>query len=289
MGIWVAAGSRLEGRGERGISHFVEHMLFKGTARRSAQQIAVEIDSVGGVLNGFTSREYSSFYVKVMDEHLPMAVDLLTDIYLHSTFDPNELERERGVLLQEIKMVEDAPEDHVMDLFHKTFWKGSSMAYPIQGDLRNVARIRREALLDRLDKHYHHREVIVSVAGNFQESDLMRCLETPLANLAAGPSWPRRKTPRPHPGLRIVDKDLEQVHVCLGVQAPSASHPDRYAYYVLNTVLGGFFAEIGVTLIDFKLEFGKDAEGRFGPARLLTINVEEHGRGCPDHYILSSE
>ena len=239
MGIWVAAGSRLEGPGERGISHFIEHMLFKGTARRSAQEIAMEIDSVGGVLNAFTSRECSSFYAKVMDEHLPMAVDLLADLYLHSTFDPQELERERGVLLQEIRMVEDTPEEHVMDLFHKAFWKGSSMGYPIQGEARNVARIRRDTLLNLLERHYHHRDVLVSVAGRFDTPALLHLLEDRMAGLQAPPRWAGRRRPAAHPGLRIVNKELEQVHVCLGAPAPSATHPDRYAYYLLNTVLGG--------------------------------------------------
>jgi predicted Zn-dependent peptidase len=239
LGIWVAAGSRLEGPGERGICHFIEHMLFKGTPQRSARQIAVEIDSVGGVINAFTSREYSSFYVKVVDEHLPMAVDLLTDIYLHSTFDPEELERERGVLLQEIRMVDDTPEEHVMDLFHKLFWKGSSMGYPIQGDTRNVSRIGREALLDRLGKHYHHTDVLVSVAGHFDAVQLMGLIGERMGKLRAPPRWPKRRKPSAHPGLQLVDKDLEQVHVCLAAPAPCAAHADRYAYYLLNTVLGG--------------------------------------------------
>jgi predicted Zn-dependent peptidase len=239
IGIWVAAGSRLEGPGERGISHFIEHMLFKGTARRSAQQIALEIDSVGGILNAFTSREYSSFFVKVMDEHLPMALDLLADLYLNATFDPQELERERGVVLQEIRMVEDSPEEHIMDLFHRVFWRGSPMAHPIQGDVRNVSRIRRDALLDRLGRHYHHREVLVSVAGRFEADPLLEIIREALQGLGTTPRWPTRKPPRPHAGLVIKERDLEQVHVCLGTGAPSATGDDRHAYYLLNTVLGG--------------------------------------------------
>lgn len=239
MGIWVAAGSRLEGPRERGMAHFIEHMLFKGTRRRSAQQIAWEIDAVGGVLNAFTSREYSSFYVKVMDEHLPLAVDLVTDLYLDSVFDPTELERERSVVLQEIRMVEDTPEEHVMDLFHKAMWRGSSMAHPIQGESKQVALMDREILVEKWTRHYHHREVLFSVAGNFNERTLLELLERSAGTLSAAPCWPKRKPPRSHPGVSLVEKDLEQVHVCLGVPAPCTTHPDRYAYYLLNTILGG--------------------------------------------------
>jgi predicted Zn-dependent peptidase len=239
MGVWVAAGSRLEGARGRGISHFVEHMLFKGTARRSAQQIALEIDSVGGVLNGFTSREYSSFFVKVVDDHLPMALDLLTDLYLNSAFDPQEMERERSVLLQEIRMVEDTPEEHVMDLFHKAFWKNSSMGHPIQGDVRNVSRISREEMLEFLGRYYHHREVLVSLAGRYDAQDILAMLAERLNDLDSAPPWPKLRQPHAHSGLHLVHKDLEQVHVCLGSPAPCATHPHRHAYYLLNTVLGG--------------------------------------------------
>jgi len=239
MGIWVAAGSRLEGPRERGMAHFIEHMLFKGTRRRSAQEIAWEIDAVGGVLNAFTSREYSSFYVKVMDEHLPLAVDLVTDLYLDSVFDPMELERERSVVLQEIRMVEDTPEEHVMDLFHKAIWKGSSMAHPIQGESRQVARMEREILMEKWTRHYHHREVLFSVAGNFNQKTLLELLERSAGSLSSAPGWPERKPPKHHPGFSLVEKDLEQVHVCMGVPAPCTTHPDRYAYYLLHTIFGG--------------------------------------------------
>ncbi len=238
-GIWVAAGSRQEGHRDRGASHFIEHMLFKGTRRRSARQIALEIDSVGGLLNGFTSREYSSFYVKVMDTQLPLGMDLLTDLYLCSVFDPEELERERGVILQEIRMIEDSPEEHVVDLFHKAFWNGSPMGNPVQGDTESVSTIRREELLARLERHYHRQEVVLSVAGRFETSDLLRSVEDRLAGLPTGPDEPPLERPRHHPGIRLIPKDLEQVHVCLGTAAPCATHPDRHAYWILNTVLGG--------------------------------------------------
>lgn len=238
-GIWVGAGSRQEEERDRGASHFIEHMLFKGTRRRSARQIALEIDSVGGILNGFTSREYSSFYVKVMDTQLPLGMDLLTDLYLCSIFDPEELERERGVILQEIRMIEDSPEEHVVDLFHRAFWDGSPMGYPVQGDTESVSVLRREELLARLERHYHHQGVLLSVAGRFETSELLRLLEDRLVGLTARSDGPPLERPRPHPGIRLITKDLEQVHVCLGTAAPCATHPDRHAYWMLNTVLGG--------------------------------------------------
>jgi predicted Zn-dependent peptidase len=239
MGIWVGAGSRLEGPSHRGAFHFIEHMLFKGTRRRSAQQIAVEIDSVGGVLNGFTSREYSSFYVKVMDEHLPLAVDLLTDIYTQSTFEEGELERERDVILQEIKMVDDTPEEQALDLFHKSFWRGSSMAHPIQGEMESVSNLKRDDLLEFFRRFYHHREVVVSVSGRFDREFLLEALEERLEPLRGDPQWPAQSTPDPHSGISLVHKDLEQVNVCIGTTAPSARDPDRYVYYILSTILGG--------------------------------------------------
>lgn len=239
LGIWVQAGSRLEGPQERGISHLIEHMLFKGTRRRSAQQIATEIDGVGGFMNAFTSREYSSFYVKVMDQHLDLAVDLITDIYLDSTFDEKELERERSVVLQEIMMVEDTPEEHVMDLFHKAMWRGSSLAHPIQGERKQVAKLERELLLERWRQNYHHKEVLFSIAGNFSQRHLLDLLGSSAEKLCSDPAWPKRRPPKNNPGLEIVEKELEQVHVCMGVPAPSATDPRRYSYLLLNTILGG--------------------------------------------------
>jgi predicted Zn-dependent peptidase len=239
IGFWVAAGSRLEKQNEQGICHFIEHMLFKGTRRRSAQQIAMEIDGVGGILNGFTSREYSSFYIKVIDQHLPLAIDLLADLYLHSTFDPLELERERGVILQEIKMVDDTPEDLVMDLFHKVFWRQSPMGHPVQGDSVTIAQLPRELLLDRLGRHYQHRDTLFSIAGHFEPEVLVRLLEERVGDMKSLPRWPPRRPPESFPGLHVVNKDLEQVHVCLGFSAPTATQPERFQYFLLNTILGG--------------------------------------------------
>ena len=138
VGIWVQAGSRDEDREENGISHFIEHMLFKGTKRRSARQIAKEIDSVGGVLNAFTSKEFSSFYAKVLSEHLPIALDLLFDLYLNSTFSAEEMEKERQVIVQEISMVEDTPDEYIHDLFSESFWPRHPLGFPILGRLETI-------------------------------------------------------------------------------------------------------------------------------------------------------
>src|SRR6185369_723671 len=146
IGIWVANGSRHERRESNGVAHFIEHLLFKGTARRSALDIAREIDSVGGVLNAFTSREYVCYYAKVLDKFLPKAVDLLTDIFLHSTFDPEEIEKERRVVLQEINMMEDTPDDLIHDLFHQHFWQGHPLGMSILGDAESVGGLSRDAI-----------------------------------------------------------------------------------------------------------------------------------------------
>ncbi len=147
IGFWVENGSRHERPAQQGISHFVEHMLFKGTQRRTALDIAKEIDSVGGVLNGFTSREYSCYYAKVMAKKLPLAIDLLSDIVLNSIFDPEELEKERKVILQEIHMLEDTPDDRIHDLFSQMIWKDHPLGYPVLGNRETVGQINREAML----------------------------------------------------------------------------------------------------------------------------------------------
>ena len=239
VGIWVAAGSRREAAEENGICHFVEHMLFKGTEKRNAQQIAMEVDSVGGLLNGFTSRECSSFYIKVIDEHLPVALDLLTDIYLNSTFDPEELERERNVIIQEIHMVEDTPEELVMDLCASAFWKDSPMGLPIQGVPKTVSAMAREHLLDTFRKRYRHEEVLISICGSYDAKEVIRMLNGRLEPLAAHADWPKTDPPETHSGIEVVEKDLEQVHVCLSMPGPSAVHRDRYAYSIMNTIFGG--------------------------------------------------
>lgn len=245
LGIWVENGSRHEADHENGISHFIEHLLFKGTKRRTASQIAEEMDAVGGVLNAFTSKEHTCYYAKVLDENLPLAIDLLTDIFLHSSFDGEEIERERSVILQEISQAEDTPDDYVHDLFSLDFFKDHPLARPICGRAETVTKFRREDFLSFFKSRYSPGRVVVSAAGHLTHDDLVREMArrlSPIKKMRA------ETTPAPlegegppeiRSGIFPHSKSLEQVHLCLGVPGIHQSDPKRYAAYVLNTLLGG--------------------------------------------------
>lgn len=245
LGIWVENGSRHESAAQNGISHFIEHLLFKGTERRSAAQIAEEMDAVGGVLNAFTSKEHTCYYAKVLDENLPLAVDLLTDIFLHSNFDAEEIERERSVILQEISQAEDTPDDFVHDLFSLDFFKDHPIARPICGREETVGSFQRADFLDFFKVRYKPRRVIVAAAGNFRHDALARQMGELLggvtdgANGAESPALDGERVPVMGSGVYPHNKALEQAHLCLGVAGISQAHPKRYIAYVLNTLLGG--------------------------------------------------
>jgi predicted Zn-dependent peptidase len=239
IGIWVEAGSRDEDREENGISHFVEHMLFKGTKRRSARQIAREIDSVGGVLNAFTSKEFSSFYAKVLAEHLPVALDLLFDLYLNSTFSAEEMEKERQVIAQEISMVEDTPDEYIHDLFSESFWPRHPLGFPILGRLETIGRMNRSRLKEFFTQNYLQVQPILVAAGKMKHEDLLRSIGGALDKIRPRGKNRSIRPPRPRPRILVKNKQLEQVHLLLGTQGFSATHPKRYAFSVLNTIFGG--------------------------------------------------
>ena len=239
VGVWVEAGSRDERNEENGIAHFIEHMLFKGTQRRSARQIAKEIDAVGGILNAFTSKEFSSFYAKVMAEHLPVALDLLFDLYLNSLFATEELEKERQVIVQEINMVEDTPDEYIHDLFSQSFWPRHPLGAPILGRLDTISLMDRRTLKDFFSRHYLQIPPIIVAAGNLKHEDLLRPVQKVLRKIHPQPKEKKSRPPRPHPQIQVKNKQLEQVHLLLGTQGLAAVHPRRYVFTVLNTILGG--------------------------------------------------
>jgi predicted Zn-dependent peptidase len=245
LGIWVENGSRHESESENGLSHFIEHLLFKGTERRSAAQIAEEMDAVGGVINAFTSKEHTCYYAKVLDENLPLAIDLLTDIFLHSSFDPEEIERERSVILQEISQAEDTPDDYVHDLFNLDFFKNHAIGRPICGRQETVNSFQRGDIIDFFKSRYQPRRVIVSTAGNFRHDALVGEMAARLGAVTdvdhshGTPSINGETAPEMGSGVFPHPKSLEQVHLCLGVVGIPQAHPKRYAAYVLNTLLGG--------------------------------------------------
>jgi len=240
VGVWVRAGSRDEEEKEQGIAHFVEHMFFKGTERRSAQTIAHEIDALGGELNAFTSRETTTFYVKVLEEHLPKALDLLADLLRNARFPVREIEREKQVVLEEIKMVEDDPEDYISDLHTQRLWDKDPLGRPILGSTETVRSFRRSTIRRYLKKHYHPTQTVISVAGNFSVPPVMKLLNKAFGRSESnGFPLDRRTAPVMEARVTHQRKPLEQTHFCLGANGLAVSHPNRYVLYTLNSILGG--------------------------------------------------
>ena len=239
VGIWVENGSRYERPEQAGISHFLEHLFFKGTERRTAAQIAEEIDAVGGVLNAFTGKEYTCYYAKVLDEHLPLALDLLADVFTHSQFAEEEIERERTVIVQEISQIEDTPDDYVHDLFAQAFWSDHPLARPIAGTAATVSSFRRPEFLAFFGERYRPDRILVAGAGNLRHEALAEVAATHLGPLGGATSFVDGPPPVAHGGLLVHEKDLEQVHLCFGSPGISQHDEDRYAAHLLNSALGG--------------------------------------------------
>ena len=239
FGAWLTRGSRHESAPQSGVAHFVEHMLFKGTARRTAQDIAQEIDSLGGQLDAFTTKEHASYYVKVLDEHLSRAVDVLADLLLHPAFAPDDIEKEQKVVLEEIKMVEDTPDDLVYELFTQRFWSGHPLGRPILGVPSTVDALDADVLRDYFCRTYTAGNVVVAVAGNVDHAAVRDLVTEAFADIPVHGGPTVSGEPTAQPGLLVRDKALEQCHVCLGVSGYPQRHDDRYACYVLNIVLGG--------------------------------------------------
>jgi predicted Zn-dependent peptidase len=241
IGVWVRNGSRFESKKERGISHFIEHMLFKGTEKRSPLDIAGELECVGGVLNAFTGREYTCYYAKVLNKDLPLATDLLADIVINSTFDKVELDRERLVILQEISMVDDTPDDIIHDEFAASMWRGHPLGSPVLGTEKTVGAFTRDDLVEFYRSRYYPENMLITVAGGVKTRSVLRLLKKAFAGgIGDGEEVKRVLTkPASMKGVKLIRKPLEQAHLCMGMPVSSQTHPDRYKLYVLNTMLGG--------------------------------------------------
>jgi predicted Zn-dependent peptidase len=239
VGVWLTRGSRHEPEDWSGIAHFVEHMLFKGTATRSAEDIAQAIDSIGGQLDAFTAKEYASYYIKVLDEHLPLALDILSDIVLHPRFDVDDIEREKKVILEEIKMVEDTPDDLVHEMFTQNLWEGHPLGRPILGTRETVEALTRDALRDYFARVYTADNFVISAVGNLEHGRVRELVERAFGGIVREHDPVGDRTPVVAPRFQVRSKDLEQSHICLGTSSYSQSHEDRYVSYVLNTLLGG--------------------------------------------------
>ena len=238
LGVWLNRGSRHEGQSHEGIAHFAEHMLFKGTGRRSAQDIAQEVDSIGGQLDAFTAKEYGSYYIKVLDEHLPRAVDLLADLVLRPAFRQDDLEKEKKVVLEEIKMVEDIPDDLVHEMFTATFWPEHPLGRSILGSPDSVTGISQGVLRDFFARTYVGGNLVITAAGHLDHAHLRDLIEAAFDPVHVDPDSFDARPPVPSPKLVVRDKELEQSHLCLGTRGYPQDHADRYASFVLNTVLG---------------------------------------------------
>jgi predicted Zn-dependent peptidase len=239
IGVWLTRGSRHESADRSGIAHFVEHMLFKGTATRSAEDIAQAIDSIGGQLDAFTAKEYASYYIKVLDEHLPLAIDILADIVLNPAFSPADIEREKKVVLEEIKMVEDTPDDLVHELFTQGFWENHPLGRPILGRPETVESFHADVLRRYFADAYTAPNLIVSAVGNLEHGWVRELVANKFSAVPTVGEAVGEEAPTVVPKILVRNKELEQSHVCLGASSYPQNHDERYSSYVLNTLLGG--------------------------------------------------
>lgn len=240
LGIWVKVGSRDEGKGEEGLCHFIEHMAFKGTEKRSAFDIAKEIEAVGGTLNAFTTKEYTCFHAKVLAKDMVLALDILSDIVSHPLFDPEEMERERGVVLQEIKSIEDQPEELVQELFYARFWKDHPLGHSIAGSEETVKSFDRQRVKEFFVRYWRPEVMIVAAVGALDHKELVEQVRRTLGELEPGDGVPRRLPPKDTgKGKEAFSKDLEQVHLCIGFNGFPQTAPERYPALVFNALFGG--------------------------------------------------
>ncbi|MBN1930353.1 MAG: insulinase family protein [Desulfobacterales bacterium] len=239
MGVWVHVGARDEKLSENGLSHFIEHMIFKGTGKRSSFQIAKEFDAIGGHTNAFTTMEHTCYHAKVVDSHLTNMVDILSDIFLNSVFDATEVEKERFVILQEIGMVEDTPDEYIHVLFGNNFWSENSLGRSILGSRENIISFNSNTIKSFFTHFYQPERIVISFAGKLNHDEIVDLVEPLFSSIRSSNGFPERITPQGCPAIKLHQKELEQVHLCLGTKGISITDPQRYALSLLNTILGG--------------------------------------------------
>jgi len=239
LGFWVDVGSRDESPENNGISHFIEHLLFKGTKKRTAKQIAEALDAVGGQLNAFTTKEYTCYYARVLDEHFGLAADLLSDMLFDSIFDPDDIDRERNVIIEEIKMYEDAPDELVHDIFAGSMWQGHALGRPIIGTADVITKLSRDKIIEFYKTYYNPGNMIVTVAGNIDKEEVIRKLRPVLESRTGGVPAKAMTAPLPKRDVVCRNKETEQVHLCVGTPGLSLEHEKTYTFQIINTILGG--------------------------------------------------
>jgi predicted Zn-dependent peptidase len=241
IGVWANVGSRDEDQPHNGISHFLEHMVFKGTKNRSVREIAQSLESLGGFLNAFTTKEQTCFYARVLDEHTPRAIDVLADLLLNATFAPEEMEKEKAVVIEELKNAEDDPEDVIHDNFERAVFPAHSLGFPIIGTEQNLRSFTQKDLFAHVASHYSPSRLVVAAAGNINHERLVKLVEKSFRSLKASRNTFRRivAPTRPvRPSTREIRKPITQAHVCLGTVGYSVHHKDRYPLIVMNSLLG---------------------------------------------------
>ena len=240
MGVWIDSGSRREVGDENGIAHFIEHMVFKGTKNRTAEEIARSVDSIGGGLDAFTSKELVSYNTKVLDEHIPRAFDVVSDLVLNPLFNADDIEKEKNVILEELKMEVDNPEYLIHEIFSSNFWKDHPLGKPILGTKETVKGFHREKVVEYYHRNYAPSAILITAAGNLQHDRVMKLAEERFSSLPANGTLPPYNKPAPHARTIFKNKaSLEQVHVYMGVPSYPLKHAARFVCYVLNTILGG--------------------------------------------------
>lgn len=238
FGFWIIGGSRIEPDPLNGVTHFIEHMLFKGTKERSAKKIAIEIDSIGGHLDAFTSREFTCFLANCLDENLSMTMDLMVDILLNPIFPEDELERERAVILEEIRSIEDTPDDYIHDILIQGFWKDHPLGRPIIGIKSTVGSVTGDGLKNYYLKAYQPQRIILAAAGNLNHEQILYMVKDIMPTPEEPHTFPVQSSPTIEPHLSLKKKELEQVHICLGTAGLRHADDARHAGYLLNTILG---------------------------------------------------
>jgi len=238
-GVWVNVGARDERAEEGGLSHFIEHMIFKGTKKRTALQIAKEFDAIGAQCNAFTSKEHTCYYAKVMDTHVDTMLDLLSDIFLNSIFDPAEVERERRVILQEIRLLEDTPDEHIHVLLAQSVWGNHPLGRSILGTPQTVTGFDSNTIKECFNRAYQPERIVISAAGNLEHMSFVESIAQTFEVVRKGDNFPERIKPTMDWVATTHPKDLEQVHICLGTKGIHTTDPRRHACVLLNVILGG--------------------------------------------------
>ncbi len=240
LGIWVGAGSRHENEKIAGISHFIEHLMFKGTENRSATDIAEALDAVGGQLNAFTTKEFTCYYAKILDEHFDLALDVLSDMFFNSTFTEKAIEKERGVIEEEIKMYEDTPDELIHDLFVQTAWPDHPLGKPILGTVRSLEAITRNDIINYIDRHYTANNIVVAVAGNIDHQIVQNKIARIFEKMKPAPKPEGILPPSTtNADTSNISRDTGQVQICLGTGGLPQGDERIYSVYILNNVLGG--------------------------------------------------